>query len=138
MIYTTQQAVQDEIGGQNRLIEALDDASAGVLDMGLLTRLMQAASSAVDGFLQGRYIIPLSPVPSLASEAALVFTLEKIFNRRKQGVDEKNPYEARASEMRKRLKAVSDRKESIDAQEWPAFVPGAVIHHPSSLDGSSL
>jgi hypothetical protein len=86
--------------------------------------------------LQGRYVTPLNPVPALAVEAALVFTIEKIYNRRKQGPNEKNPYEERASEMRKRLKRISDREESLDAQERPAFRPGAIIERESKLNGS--
>jgi len=136
--YCTQQSVQDELGGINRLTEALDDRGSGQFDTALLQRLMDAASSAVDGFLSGRYVVPLAPVPALASEAALIFTLEKIYNRRKQGADENNPYEERASEMRSRLKRISDRKESLDAKERPAFSPGAVIQSPSAMGGSSL
>jgi hypothetical protein len=92
----------------------------------------------VDAFLQGRYVTPLTPVAAIAVEAALVFTIEKIYNRRKQGPNEKNPYEARANEFRERLKRIADRKESLNAQELAAFVPGAVIHRESKLNGSTL
>ncbi len=138
MSYITQQTVQDEIGGLNRLIEVLDDNGTGQLDAALLQRLMDSSGQAVEAFLQGRYVIPFAPAPSLVAEANLVFCLEKIYNRRKQGVDEKNPYEPRATEMRQRLKRISDRKESLDAAELPAFTPGAVVQKCSSLNGSSL
>ena len=136
--YITAQTVADEIGGWARLNDALDDDGDGQVEAGLLDRLMQAASSAVDGFLQGRYVTPLNPVPAIAAEATLVFAIEKIYNRRKQGPDERNPYEPRANEFRERLKRIADRKESLDAQELAAFTPGAVIFKESRLNGSSL
>src|ERR1700677_2174142 len=114
--YITGEMVADEIGGWARLNDALDDDGDGQVDPGLLERLISAASGSVDGFLQGRYVTPLNPVPAIAVEATLVFTIEKIYNRRKQGPNEKNPYEERATEMRKRLKKISDREESLDAR----------------------
>lgn len=138
MSYLTQQTVEDELGGEARLREALDDDGDGQVEEGLMDRLLNSASLAVDGFLQGRYITPLSPVPALAIEATLIFTLEKIYERRRQGPEEKNPYRERANEMRDRLKRIADREESLDARERPAFTPGAVISTPSKMNGSTL
>lgn len=136
--YITGETVADEIGGWARLNDALDDDGDGQVEAGLLDRLMASASGAVDAFLQGRYVTPLNPVPALAVEAALVFTVEKIYNRRKQGPNEKNPYEERATEMRRRLKNIADRKESLNAEEREAYRPGAVITRESRLNGSTL
>jgi phage gp36-like protein len=136
--YITGEMVADEIGGWARLNDALDDDGDGQVDAGLLDRLIASASGAVDGFLQGRYVTPLNPIPAIVVEAALIFTIEKIYNRRKQGPNEKNPYEERATEMRKRLKKISDREESLDATEREAFRPGAVITRESRLNGSTL
>jgi phage gp36-like protein len=138
MSYLTPQLIADEIGGWPRLNDALDDDGDGQVESGLLDRLMASASCAVDAFLQGRYATPFNPVPALVVEAALVFTMEKIYNRRKQGLNEVNPYEERASEMRKRLKKISDREESLNARESEAYTPGAVIHSESRLNGSTL
>ena len=138
MSYITQQNLEDEIGGHAKLVEALDDTGSGSLPPGSVDRLTQRASLAVDAFLQGRYITPLSPVPALAAEAALIFACEILFNRRRQALDEKNPYSSRANDFRDRLKRISDREESLDAAERPAFTPGAIISEPSALTGSSL
>ena len=138
MSYCTEQDIADEIGGWPRLNDALDDDADGRVESGLLDRLISSASNAIDGFLQGRYITPLSPVPAIAIEANIVFTVEKIYNRRKQGPDEKNPYEDRANKLRQRLKDIADRKESLDAQERAAFTPGAVISEETKLRGSTL
>lgn len=137
-MYTSQQAIQDEIGGAAKLLEALDDAGTGTLDAALVTRICQRASDAVDSELSGRYIVPLSPVPKLAVEAALIFACEIIYNRRRQGLDEKNPYTSRANDFRESLKAIADRKKSLDATERPAFLPGAVISSESKTVGSTL
>ncbi len=141
MSYITNIDVIDEIGGSARVLEAIDDDNTGAMDadnVARLNRIIQTASNAVDGYLAGRYIIPLSVVPPLVLEATLVFACEKLFGRRRQGPDEKNPYTARATDMRNRLKRISDREESLDAVERPAFVPGAIIARPSALEGSSL
>jgi phage gp36-like protein len=137
-MYTTQQLLEDELGGHLKLVEALDDSGAGAIDPNLVTRLLQRASDSVDAMLSGRYIVPLSPVPKLAGEAALIFACEIIFNRRRQSVDEKNPYTARANLLREELKEIADRKKSLDAAERPAFVPGAIIATESKTQGSSL
>jgi len=139
-MYTTQQLIEDEIGGHARLVEALDDDGGGddTAVAAACARVITRASAAVDAFLAGRYPVPLSPVPALASEAALVFSCELLFNRRRQAADEKNPYTARAHDFRERLKHIADRKESLDAREKPAFLPGAAITTPSALSGSSL
>ena len=137
-MYITVQNLEDELGGQNRLIEALDDSGSGTLDTILAGRICQRASDAVDSFLSGRYIVPLSPVPKLAVEAAIIFACEQIYNRRRQGVDQKNPYSGRANDLRDRLKLIADRKESLDATERPAFVPGAIIGEESRTKGTSL
>jgi phage gp36-like protein len=138
MGYTSQELVQDEMGGKRRLIEALDDDGTGDIDVPRLCRIIEKCSQTVDGYLQGRYVTPFNPVPAIVAEAALVFVMEKLYDRRKQAPDEKNPYLSRANEMRERLKAISDRKESLDATERPAFTPGAVAQRPSALQGSSL
>jgi phage gp36-like protein len=136
--YITGETIADEIGGWARLNDALDDDGDGQVEAGLLDRLIASASGAVDAFLQGRYVTPLNPVPAIAVEAALIFSIEKIYNRRKQGPNEKNPYEERATEMRKRLKRIADHEESLDAEEREAFSPGAVITRESRLNGSTL
>jgi len=137
-MYITVQNLEDELGGAARLTEALDDAGSGHLDQALVNRICQRASDAVDSVLSGRYVVPLAPIPKLAVEAAIVFACEIIYNRRRQGVDEKNPYTSRANALREELKGIADRKKSLDAQERPAFLPGAVVSRPSAVNGSSL
>ncbi|HEY1788666.1 MAG TPA: phage protein Gp36 family protein [Verrucomicrobiae bacterium] len=136
--YVTPETIADEIGGWARLNDALDDDGDGQVETGLLDRLIASASGAVDGFLQGRYVTPFNPAPAIVAEATLIFAIEKIYNRRKQGPNEKNPYEERATEMRRRLKRIADREESLNAEEREAFRPGAIIFQESRLNGSTL
>jgi phage gp36-like protein len=136
-VYITEQQVQDEFS-EPRLRDALDDDGDGKADDGLLCRIITAAQLSVDGFLAGRYITPFNPVPPIVADATLVFVCEKIFERRRQGPDEKNPYRSRADEYRVELKAIADRTKSLDAQEKPAFTPGAFISSPSPLNTSTL
>ena len=137
-MYCTQQLLEDELGGHARLVEALDDKGSGVFDAALAGRILQRASDAVDAFLSGRYVVPLSPVPKLAVEASTIFACEIIYNRRRQATDEKNPYTSRAGGFREELKDIADRKKSLDAQERPAFTPGVVIGRETAVNGSTL
>ena len=136
MAYISQQQIIDEFT-LPRLTDALDDDQDGKLDDGLLDRIIAAASLAVDGFLAGRYLTPLTPVPKLAQEATLIFVCEKIYERRRQGPDETNPFSKRANDFRQELKDIADRKKSLDATELPARTPGAVIAAPSRLNTST-
>jgi phage gp36-like protein len=137
-MYSSQQLLADALGGDAKLIEALDDIGSGTLDTELVARILTRASNAVDAYLAGRYTVPLDPVPAIAAEAATIFACEIIYDRRRQGLDEKNPYQSRANDFRTELKEIADGKKSLDAVKPPAFTPGAVISECSHLQGSSL
>jgi len=136
-MYLSPQQVEDEFS-EPRLRAALDDDGDGNADDGLLARLIASAGEAVDGFLAGRFVVPFEPVPKLVTEATLIFVCEKIYERRRSGPDEKNPYAERATEFRRRLKAIADGEQSLDAKQLPAFTPGAVIQTASALNASTL
>lgn len=137
MAYISQQQVIDEFT-LPKLNDALDDDQDGQPDDGLLDRIITAGQLAVDGFLAGRYVTPMDPVPKLAQEATLIFVCEKIYERRRQGPDEKNPYTSRADAFRKELKAIGDGEKSLDAELLPTNTPGAAILKDSAINTSTL
>lgn len=141
--YITGDQVAQEFGGWPKLNNALDDDGDGQADPNLLDNLIITASNQVDGYLQGRYVTPIAGIngagpPAIVIEATLIFVVETLYNRRKQGPDEKNPYEGRANSLRDRLKDIQDRKANLNAQGVEANVPGAVFAEESKLRGSSL
>jgi phage gp36-like protein len=48
------------------LIQLTDDGNLGVIDEDMVNGCIQDATVLVEGYLRGRYTLPLSPVPDLA------------------------------------------------------------------------
>lgn len=123
MPYTTRQKITAKLPDRF-LVEALDDDADGEEDEGLLDTIIANADEEIDGYLQGRYTLPLTPTPGLLLTASLILTLEALYFRR--GVDaDKNPYRNRASEIRARLRRIADGDEQLLAGTEKAE-PGAV------------
>lgn len=92
------------------LIEALDDDNDGAADSGAWDLVAAQAGEAVDAYLGARYEVPLeSPYPPLAKQAAKVFALEILYERRGQTGD-KNPAKTRAEEYRRLLRDIAQGK----------------------------
>jgi len=96
------------------LVEALDDDGDGEEDAGLFDGILANAEREIDGYVEGRYALPLSPVPAFLGTAALVLVLEALYYRR--GFDgETNPWRNRASETRARLRRIASGEETLVA-----------------------
>lgn len=72
MPYATQQMLTDRVGGP-MLILLTDRAAVpqGVIDLGTLARAQADADAMVDGYLAGRYTLPLATVPALVADIAV-------------------------------------------------------------------
>jgi len=66
MSYATQSDMVERFGELD-LIQLTDraDPPAGVIDAGVVQTALDDASSEIDGYLSGRYTLPLSPVPTV-------------------------------------------------------------------------
>ncbi|HMO52313.1 MAG TPA: DUF1320 family protein [Kiritimatiellia bacterium] len=124
--------LQDEITSRlpkHILLKALDDNGDGVEDDGLWAAVAEAASGAVDAYLEGRYALPLSRVPALVREAAEVFGCEMIYDR--AGQVKENPWRDRANGMRATLQKVSEGAMSLGDDLEPAGGPGGLVSEPA-------
>lgn len=60
--YATQQDLIDRYGA-DELLQLTDRARTGSIDATVVARALNDASTEIDGYLAGRYQLPLSPVP---------------------------------------------------------------------------
>lgn len=96
------------------LRDALDDDGDGQADAGLLDQIIVNASDEINGLIGGRYTTPLVTPPSVVKRAALVFSCEAVYRRRRNG-DDQNPYRKTADALRQVLKDIGAGKLSLDA-----------------------
>lgn len=64
MPYVTQQQLIDRFGSEE-LIQLTDRANAGAIDTAVLNQAIADAGAEIDGYLAGRYQLPLATAPSI-------------------------------------------------------------------------
>jgi len=76
---------QDDILNQldvNTLILLTDDAGVGEVDETVVTRAVADADATIDSYCQGRYTVPLSPVPDKARQVSVDIAIYNLYSRR--------------------------------------------------------
>lgn len=69
MTYATQQDMIDRFA-QTELVQLTDRANTGNIDATVLGQALADANAAIDGYLQGRYTLPLAVVPQVLTQYA--------------------------------------------------------------------
>ena len=115
MSYCTQSDIEALIP-PDLLTAALDDDRDGNADNGLLATILDAASNAVDSYLQGLYSVPFATPPALCKQAAIIFAAEMLYARRQSGED-RNPMKQRADGLRTHLEQLRDGKLILNAAD---------------------
>lgn len=64
MIYATRQNMIDAFG-EHEVLALTDRGNFGQIDDAVLCRALEQADAQIDGYLQGRYTLPLAVVPRL-------------------------------------------------------------------------
>ena len=79
MAYTTLQELNDRYG-ENLLVELTDrgDVSTGAVDANTVTQAIEGAGALIDGYLQGRYTLPLSETPPLIADLAKAISIYRL------------------------------------------------------------
>jgi len=115
-------------------IEALDDDSDGTAEMWDTVR--DAAEDAVDGYLEGRYPVPVSTsqVPSLVKRSAVLFCAADCFNRRGEG--ERFPHKRELASRMQSLEKIRDGQTQLTPGKRSAKPRGAVLSERSKVYGS--
>ncbi|ODR93528.1 hypothetical protein AUC70_11730 [Methyloceanibacter stevinii] len=79
MTYTTQ-AILAERFGERSLVDLTDRAvpATGVVDADVIDRALADADAVIDGYLKGRYSLPLSETPPLLVDIASAIAFYKL------------------------------------------------------------
>lgn len=67
---------------ESNIIQLTDDEGLGVVNQARVDKAITTADSVVDGYLRGRYSLPLSTVPELIKTIAIDITVYKLYERR--------------------------------------------------------
>jgi len=71
-----------KIAPESDLIELTGDAEPGVIDTDVVDEYIADAGALIDGYLRGKYALPLSPVPSLLKSLCRDITVYELYSRR--------------------------------------------------------
>jgi phage gp36-like protein len=114
------------------LSQGLDDTGGGTPSAALFASILAAVTAEIDGYLEGRYSLPLSTVPALVKSAALILCADALWVRR--GADkEGNPFAERAREIRKRLERIQAGELPLQGAAEAAKPGGVAIQEPSRV-----
>jgi len=83
MAYCTAADLTERMSNEE-LIQLTDDAGTGVPDQDMISKAIAAAQDTIDGYLRGRYPVPLVSVPGIVKNLALDLTTYTLFRRRNQ------------------------------------------------------
>jgi phage gp36-like protein len=81
MPYCSLDDIKKAIPEQN-LIQLTDDAGEGVIDDVKIDDAIAYAGQLIDGYLRGRYTVPLQPVPELVKRLAVDLAVFHLYSRR--------------------------------------------------------
>lgn len=81
MPYCTLDDIKDRIPEAN-IIQLTDDEGLGAANQTRVDKAVTAADSVIDGYLRGRYSLPLSTVPELIKTIAIDISVYKLYERR--------------------------------------------------------
>lgn len=71
MSYNTLDKVKKLRISEATLIDLTDDSNVGIIDEETAAGVISGGDALIDGYLRGRYVLPLNPVPDLIPELAL-------------------------------------------------------------------
>ncbi len=118
------------------LTEALDDNGDGVADPGVFDAVVAAVQQEIDGALGQRFAVPFAnPIPAVVADAALVLAGFSLYARR--GVaEEKNPFAARAREIRAKLAAIAQGQQPLAPEQRRAQPSASIVTEPARTRSS--
>jgi phage gp36-like protein len=89
---------------EETIVRLTDDNGAGAIDTDKVNAAIKAADDLIDGFLRGRYSVPLTgvPVPGIILNVSRDLAIYEIYSRRGEGGVTEN-VRARAQDARKLL-----------------------------------
>lgn len=81
MAYCTQEDILEQLPLAD-LLGLTDDTGIGVVDASVVARAIADADATIDAHCQGRYTVPLSPVPAMLRRLSVDLALYNLYSRR--------------------------------------------------------
>ena len=110
MAYSVKDDVLEQMD-EDILLQLTDDHDTGVVDDDKVTRAIADADASIDTYCQGRYSIPLSPVPDKIRQVSVDISIYNLYSRRGDTVPENR--KDRHKEALRFLEKVSEGKISL-------------------------
>lgn len=85
MRYCTRQDIGQAIPEMTLLQLSNDDSAAEQPNESVIEEAVRQAEELVDGYLRGRYVLPLDPVPTVLRDAVVYLARQWLYQRRPEG-----------------------------------------------------
>ena len=69
---------------QDTLIQLTDDSQTGEIDTAIVEEALAYSSTLIDGYLRGRYVLPLTQTPAVITIIAVDLCIFRLYSRRFQ------------------------------------------------------
>ena len=112
MAYSTKSDILEQLD-EAILIQLTDDDGIGAVDDAKVTRAIADADATIDAYCQGRYSIPLDPVPGKMRQVSVDLAVYNLYSRRGDAAPETR--KDRHKEAIRFLEKVSEGKISLGA-----------------------
>lgn len=122
MAYATLAAMAARYG-ETELIELTDRIGSGQIDTAVLDQAIADADAVIDGYLAGRYSLPLSPVPSILIGYGCDLARERLWG----DAAADHPVVRRGNDARKFLVLLAEGRVSLGAGD-AAVAAGEVLY----------
>lgn len=83
MPYCALSDIIDQVPEQ-KILELTDDENLGEVNAARVDKAISTAGSIIDGYLRGRYTLPLSTVPDLVKTISVDISVFKLYERRRE------------------------------------------------------
>ena len=143
MLYCTLEDIKKSRVPETRLIQLTDDADTGDVNEEAVNSAISDAGETIDGFLRGRYPLPLNPTPGLIRTIALdlatygIYGLKVEFELPELVKDRYKTAVALLMRIQDGKMELYEKDEpaQVKASGGPAFVKGSSVFNEESLKG---
>jgi phage gp36-like protein len=82
-MYCTQADLIAEALSEDELIQLTDDEGMQAVNTARVNAAIDAAGQLIDGYLRGRYTLPLDPVPGIIKQLCITISVYNVYRRRR-------------------------------------------------------
>lgn len=111
MAYSTQDDILEQIDAS--VLIQLTDPDGAAIDDGVVTRAIEDADATIDAYCQGRYTVPLLPVPDKIRQVSVDIAIYNLYSRRADAAPDMR--KDRHKDAIRFLERVSDGKITLGA-----------------------